>query len=53
VRRCGVSAPKIGGSFPEELEMTEATGKSLPPRPRGEEEPLQWGRRKILIVIVS
>ena len=33
--------------------MTEATGKSLPPRPRGEEEPLQWGRRKILIVIVS
>jgi len=52
VRRYGVSAPKIGGSFPKELEMTEATGKSLPPRPRGKEEP-NGGRRKVLIIILS
>ena len=64
VRRCRVSAPKTGGSFPkvrlvqrlvqtipwQELEMTEATsGKSLPPRPRGKEEP-NGGRRKVLII---
>jgi len=36
-----------------ELKMTEATGIVAATRPRGEEEPLQWGRRKILIVIVS
>jgi len=52
VRRCRVSAPKIGGSFLKELEMTDATGKSLPPRPsKGEEEKPNKGRRKVLIIM--
>ena len=65
VRRCRVSAPKIGGSFPEvisskgglqskhflqELEMTEATGKSLPPRPRGRRSPM-WGGGKSWLLL--
>jgi len=47
VRRCRVSAPKIGGSFPKELEMTDATGASLPPRPsKGEEEEPKCGEEE-------